>query len=197
MNRWLVLLVTIFALLGCADRSRPSASRDAVGPSIYPLGAQLVDQRGEHVGLDTDRGHPVIIAMFYGSCPSVCPLIISDVKRIDAALPPDVRKDTRVLLVSFDGAHDTPAELARIAERRGLDGARWTLAAGSDDEVRPIAAALGVTYRALPEGGFWHDSVITTLDGEGRITARVDDFGKDITPLTTAIVQTSRSHEGH
>ncbi len=194
MIRWLALLVTAFALLACADRSHPSVTHDPVGPSIYPLGSQLVNQRGEHIGLDVDRGHPVIIAMFYGSCPSVCPLIIADVKRIDAALPPDVRKQTRVLLVSFDGAHDTSAELARIAETRGLDGSRWTLAAGSDDEVRPIAAALGVTYRPLPEGGFWHDSVITTLDGEGRITARVDDFGKDVTPLTTAIVRTSRNH---
>ena len=187
MIRFLFVLLLVIA--GCAEHTQKA---EPIGPSIYPLAASLVDQRGAHVGLDVDRGHPVIIAMFYGSCPSACPLIIADVKRIDASLPKKVRDDTRVLLVSFDGEHDTPAELARIARERGLDGARFTLASGSDDDVRTIAAALGVTYRALPEGGFSHDSVITTLDREGRPTARVDRFGADVAPLVSALVRESR-----
>jgi protein SCO1/2 len=183
------ILAALFAtLLACSDRAQKV---EAIGPSLYPITASLVNQRGEHVGLDVDRGHPVIIAMFYGSCPSVCPLILSDVKRIDAELSPRARENVRVLLVSFDGSHDTPAELARIARERGLDGARFTLASGSDDDVRTIAAALGVTYRAMPEGGFSHDSVITTLDREGRPTARVDHFGADLAPLVSAIERES------
>jgi len=181
------LLAVLLMIAGCSDRSQKV---EPIGPSIYPITASLVNQRAERVGLDVDRGHPVIIAMFYGSCPSACPLILSDVKRIDASLPPKVREDTRVLLVSFDGARDTPAELARIARERGVDGARFTLASGPDDDVRTIAAALGVAYRPLPEGGFSHDSVITTLDREGRPTARVDRFGADITPLVAALAST-------
>jgi protein SCO1/2 len=183
-----LLFVVLLMIAGCSDRSQKV---EPLGPSIYPISASLVNQRGDRVGLDVDRGHPVIIAMFYGSCPSVCPLILSDVKRIDASLKPRARENVRVLLVSFDGAHDTPAELARIARERGLDGARFTLASGSDDDVRTIAAALGVTYRALPEGGFSHDSVITTLDRDGRPTARVDQFGADVAPLVSAIERES------
>jgi protein SCO1/2 len=183
----LLLVLALMTILGCSDHTQKV---DPIGPSIYPIGASLVDQRGARVGLDVDRGHPVIIAMFYGSCPSACPLILADVKRIDASLPAKVRDDTRILLVSFGGAHDTPNELARIARERGLDGARFTLASGSDDDVRTIAAALGVTYRALPEGGFSHDSVITTLDREGRPTARVDHFGADVEPLAFALART-------
>lgn len=186
MIRVLVLLV-LFVIAGCSERAQKI---EPLGPSIYPIAAALVTQRGEHVGLDVDRGHPVIVAMFYGSCPSACPLIIADVKRIDASLPAKVRDDTRILLVSFDGQHDTPEELARIARERGLDGARFTLASGSDDDVRSIAAALGVTYRPLPEGGFFHDSIITTLDREGRPTARVDHFGADVEPLAFALART-------
>ena len=179
------VLAVLFAMsIACSERTQKV---EPIGPSIYPIAASLVNQRGERVGLDVDRGHPVIIAMFYGSCPSACPLILSDVKRIDASLPPRARENVRVLLVSFDGEHDTPAELARIARERGLDGTRFTLASGSDDDVRVIAAALGVTYRALPEGGFSHDSVITTLDPEGRPTARVDRFGADVAPLVSAL----------
>jgi len=180
-----VLFSMLMLVVGCADRAQKSV--EPLGPSIYPINASLVDQRGARVGLDVDRGHPVIIAMFYGSCPSVCPLILSDVKRIDAMLPAKVRDDARVLLVSFDGEHDTPAELARIARERGIDGNRFTLASGSDDDVRTIAAALGVTYRALPEGGFSHDYLVTTLDREGRPTARIDHAGADVTPLVSAL----------
>ena len=45
--------------------------------SIYALSASLVDQRGRQVGLDLFRGHPVLISMFYATCPDACPPIPS------------------------------------------------------------------------------------------------------------------------
>jgi protein SCO1/2 len=126
--------------------------------------------------------------MFYGSCPVACPLIVSHIKQIEAGLPDRARADLRVLLVSFDPAHDTPPVLAAIATARGVDTTRWSFATGSDDDVRQIAAVLHVTYRPLPTGGFAHDSVLTVLDREGRVLARTDDSEPDLAPLQAAIV---------
>jgi protein SCO1/2 len=163
------------------------------GPSIYPLSVALRDQHDRAIGIDAFRGHPVVISMFYGSCPTACPLLVSNVKRIEESLPADVRQETRVLLVSFDPAHDTPAVLAFIAKGRELDDARWTLATASDDDVRQIAAVLGISYRARPEGGFVHDSVLTVLDREGRIVARTDESDEEnLAKLTRAITTIAR-----
>jgi protein SCO1 len=193
MKRWLALL--LLALSACSNEkaaapaSNGARSAEIAGPSIYPLVVTLRDARGTSIGLDVFRGHPVVISMFYGSCPVACPLIVSHVKEIEAQLPQGARDDLRVLLVSFDPAHDTPAVLAGIAASRGLDASRWTLATGSDDVVREIAAVLGVSYRALPEGGFAHDSVLTVLDKDGRVLARTDDAQPDLGPLRAAIVK--------
>lgn len=143
------------------------------GVSIYALDATLTDQSGASMKLDRFRGHPVVISMFYSSCPHACPTLIRNVQRIEAALSPAVRDQVRVLLVSFDPAHDTPEALRAVVTRHRLDPARWTLATTSEEQVRDIAAVLGIKYRQA-DGSFNHSSVITLLDSEGRIDRRSD-----------------------
>jgi protein SCO1/2 len=164
-----------------------SVTLQAPSAPIYPLGIALRDQRDAAVGIDVFRGHPVIVSMFYGSCPAACPLIVAHVKQIEAQLPPEVRAKTRVLLVSFDAEHDTPPALRAIAERHHADEARWTFAVGPDDEVRQLANVLGVVYRKEQSGAFSHNSVISVLDGEGRIVAKVEESGADLAPLARAV----------
>ncbi|HSQ61885.1 MAG TPA: SCO family protein [Polyangiaceae bacterium] len=195
---WAVILAGLLALDAASVQapsscsvSPPPAVADA-RPSIYPLSVRLRDQDGSAAGLDVFRGHPVVVSMFYGSCPAACPLIISRIRDVEAALPAEARAELRVLLVSFDPEHDTPAALRALADRRQLDLGRWKLVAGADDEVRPLAAALGITYHQLPEGGFSHSSVLTVLDRDGRPVARSDDLGADVGPLVRAVKEASR-----
>jgi protein SCO1/2 len=180
--------------LGCEKASaserheqKTAPAAPTVGPSLYPIRVALRDQDGVAIGLDVHRGHPVIISMFYGSCPSACPLLVSHVKELEASLSPEVRARVRVLLVSFDPEHDTPEALSKIARQHHVATDRWRLATGSDDDVRQIASALDVSYRKQPSGAFAHDSVIAVLDGEGRILARTADTMPDLAPLTAAV----------
>jgi protein SCO1/2 len=162
------------------------------GPSLYALHPVLRDQDGARVDLDLFRGHPVLVSMFYGSCPSACPLLVSNVARVDAQLPAAVRARTRVVLVSFDAEHDGPDALRAVAARHHLDLDRWRLAAAPDDDARELAAALGIAYRRLPAGGFAHTSVITALDGEGRIVARAEGPDADLAPVAAALIGATR-----
>jgi protein SCO1/2 len=164
----------------------------AEGPSLYALHPALRDENGGRIDADVFRGHPVLVTMFYGSCPSACPLLVSNVARVDAQLPPRVRAQTRVLLVSFDPEHDTPAALRDVSARHRLDSARWRLAAAPEEDARDLAAALGIAYRKLPGGGFTHTSVITALDGQGRIIARAEGPDADLAPIATALARVAR-----
>jgi protein SCO1/2 len=146
--------------------------------SLYELSGSFVDQDGTTVGLDLFRGHPVLISMFYSRCPDACPLLIADLKRIERELPPRTRANLRIVLVSFDPEHDTPEVLAALARAHNLDTSRWRLLRAPDDTVRDVAAALGIRYRALPEGRFNHSSVITLLDADGAILARDEGIGQ-------------------
>lgn len=151
--------------------------------SIYEVSAALVDQRGQPVGLDVFRGHPVLISMLYASCRDACPLLLADIKRIEMELPPRDRANLRVVLVSLDPERDTAEALQALARTHGVDESRWRFLRAPDDTVREIAAVLGIKYRRLPDGNFNHSSVITLLDPSGIIQSRVEGIGQPHTDL--------------
>lgn len=155
------------------------------GASLYALDVPLVIQDGTTTtGLDLRRGHPTLLSMFYTTCPMACPLLIQDIQALEDTLTPDERAALRVVLVSLDPANDAPAALRDVVSRHALDP-RWTLGAPPADRVREVAAALGVRYRPLPEGGFAHTAVLTLLDAEGRVVARSEgEEGRDALVMT-------------
>lgn len=173
-------------------RSRaPAVPNQVVAPSIYDLEARLTDQSGALRSLEEFRGHPVLITMFYATCPAACPLLTSDLKRIEQKLPDSVRSNVRVLMVSFDSARDTPSTLSRLMTERGMDASRWTLASAPDDQARELAGVLGIRYRKLDNGEFFHSSSIVLLDPQGRPRARIDGVGGDVSAIVSALVESS------
>jgi len=139
--------------------------------SLYQLGARLTTQDGALAGLDLHRGHPVLISMFYGSCPAACPMLITAMQAYESHLDEASRARLRVLMVSFDAARDGPAQLAGIAKLHRADPVRWTFSSAPDNDARRIAALLGISYRRQPGGEFDHSLLITLLDAQGRVLA--------------------------
>lgn len=179
-----LLLSTCFTLLltltGQATASDPQ-------DSLYHLDATLTNQAGQRHGLDVHRGAPVLVTMFYGSCPMTCPLLIDTVRAVERSTPEPQRKALRVLMISIDPEHDTPAALANLARERRIDTSRWTLARADAPTVRKIAALLNIQYRQLPNGGYNHSSVITLLSPQGEIVAHSSVLGRSDEALLEAI----------
>ena len=164
---------------------------DPAAPSVYDLKLRLTDETGTVRSLDVFRGHPVLVTMFYAGCPSACPLLTSDLKRIERLIPEPMRSNVRVLMVSFDAERDTPSVLARLKRERGMDATRWTLANAVDDDARELAGVLGIRYRKLDNGEFFHSSVIVLLDALGRPVARLDGIGSDSDAILAALTASS------
>ena len=161
---------TLLAALALSVATGTAAVAPAVPEdSLYRMTPALTDQAGKAVTLDLNAGHPVLVTMFYGSCPHVCPMLISTIQRFELELPDAHRGRLRVVMVSLDPQRDTPAKLTEVAERHRVDPARWTLARADEHDVRRLAAALNIQYRQLPDGDFSHSTVITLLDRQGRI----------------------------
>ncbi|HVU23531.1 MAG TPA: SCO family protein [Opitutus sp.] len=156
----------------CCAAPKPAvtvAAEPLSGHSIYQLDARWTDDAGRPFNLVSLRGHPVVVAMFYASCTYACPLLVADVRRIEAALPAAARGQTRIVLVSFDSQRDTPAALHAYRTRLGLD-ADWTLLHGSPDDVQELAMVLGVKFKQDADGSFSHSNLVTVLNPAGEIT---------------------------
>lgn len=172
------------------------AGRAVQGASLYDLEVVLTDQHGTQIGLDAFRGHPVIISMFYGSCPYACPTLISDLKRIVGDLSPNTRRDVRVLLVSFDPARDTPAAMKELASRHKTDESVFRFTRSSEADVRRLAAVLGIRYAKLDNGAINHSTVITVLDAKGAPRYRMDGLKGPPEGAVAALERAGSRHTG-
>ena len=159
--------------------------------SVYQLDVALTNQSGEQHQIDKHRGHPVLVTMFYGSCPMACPLLIDTMRSIERTVSPAQRAEMRFLLISIDPDRDTVANLNALANSRKLDTTRWTLARTDATSVRKIAAVLGIQYRRLPDGGYNHSSIVTLLTPEGEIAYQSSVLG---TPDPELIAALQRKH---
>lgn len=137
------------------------------GSSLYQLDARFTDDEGNAFALGQLRGRPVVLAMFFSSCTYACPMLVSDISRIRAALPEGIRGRAVIVLVSFDTVRDTPVALRQFRTARSLDE-QWVLLHGDDAAVRELAALLGVKYKQDADGGFAHSNLITVLNVEGE-----------------------------
>ncbi len=149
-----------------------SAGTQLPGESVYQLPVQLTKQDGTGGTLESLRGRPVLVTMFYTSCDGVCPMLAFAMRRVVAAVPAKERSGLQMLMVSFDPKRDSPQALQAFAELHQLAAPQWLLARAPESDVRGLAAVLGIRYRELPGAVFSHSAVITLLDAEGVIRAR-------------------------
>lgn len=145
--------------------------------SVYHLKVCVEDQFGEITGLDKYRGNPVLITMFYASCPHVCPMLISTIMQTEARLSAEERAELRVLSISIDPERDTPDKLRETLERHSADTSRWSLVRTEPGDVRTVAGVFGVKYKQLPDGEFNHTTRIILLDRDGVQVASTQQLG--------------------
>jgi protein SCO1/2 len=152
------------------------------GDSVYQVSAQLRDQSGRAMLFADAGGEVRLVSLFYASCGYVCPMLIEQIRAIEAQLDPDQRQHLHVLLISLDPQRDTPEALAKLAKERRLALSRWTLAQPRPADLRKLSAVLGVQYRQLDNGEVNHSSVISLLDAQGRVLAQTTRLGAEADP---------------
>jgi protein SCO1 len=194
----LPLLAALLALAACGRGSAdaeppidaPRAAATASDFSVHDLEARWVDQDARERTLASLGGKVRVISMVYTSCTHTCPMIVAEMKRVEAALPAAERGGVAFVLVSLDPARDTPEQLAKFASAMRLDPASWTLLTGDAGGVRELAALLGIRYRPEADEQISHSNTYLVLDPAGRIVHRQDGIGRG-TAATLARIRES------
>lgn len=189
-----LILTTFLTLAAIAlAEEKPPCCRTTLptGPvsdqSLYLLDSTWTSDVGREVKLGVLRGRVQVVAMFFSHCEYACPIVVEDMKRIERALPAALRDHVDFLLVSFDSERDTPEALHAFRENRKLAAAHWTLLRGRKDDVRELAALLGINYQRDARGQFAHSNVIHLLNPEGEVIAQQTGLNKDGGEVVTAI----------
>ncbi len=142
-----------------------------VGDTVPAL--PLTDQAGHAISIASFRGNALVVSFVYTRCPDAnqCPAVSAKFARMQAAIG---AAPIRLLEITLDPGHDTPAVLRAYGRGFGQDPKRWTLATGSAAVVDELAARLGVVKQRIGPASFAHSEGAVVLDRTGRIAEIVD-----------------------
>lgn len=187
-----ILTFTLLAGVTLAGENPPccretAAAKPLADASLYQLESKWNSDVGREVKLGVLRGRPQVVAMFFASCESTCPVIVENMKEIERKLPEVLRGKVDFLLVSFDVERDTAAALHAYRTKQNLSVTNWTLLRGGEDDVRELSALLGVNYKKDARGQFSHSNIITVLDAGGIIVFQQNGVNKAATEAIAAL----------
>lgn len=133
---------------------------------------QLIGSDGRTLAI-ADPTRLTVVDFFYSECPTLCVTLTAGYQQLQARIAElGLRDRVRLLSISFDPARDTPAQLARFAERHGVNADVWRIAVPADAVNRAAALeAFGVVVIPDRRGGFEHNAALHLVDEAGRLVA--------------------------
>jgi protein SCO1 len=156
---------------------------------------KLTNQLGETVswkdiigsGKDTN-GRIVVADFFYTHCPTICPVMTTNMKRLQNAVKKAVDIDGRntelVQFISFsiDPERDSVPALKRWADRFQIDPSNWWLLTGDKSTIYNLSLKhmnLAVQDPTL-DSSFPHTDIFVLIDKRGVIRVRRDSRGNPV-----------------
>ena len=146
-------------------------------PKLLQVGEVVPDftmttQEDKSIKLSDLRGEVVVLTFIYTRCPlpEFCPLLDKKFREIAAIEERSAEraKHVRLLSISFDPEHDTPAVLTEHAKIQGARPPLWTFAVATHNELSKVAAPLGLMYGPTPNE-IIHNRVVAVIAPDGTL----------------------------
>jgi protein SCO1 len=163
----IVSLAAVLTLSACGDREARGDYPAANGNNCLPE-VSLIDQHGAEVSLASLKGKPVLIDFIYTSCASTCPMLTAKMAAIAQKLGPALGADVRIVSVSLDPEHDSPAELAKYAQSHGASEAGWIFLTGPAAKIDQVLALFKLRRTRESDGSSTHSISAFLLGPDGR-----------------------------
>ena len=158
-----------------------------------PVYGQVVDftltnQAGHAVSLGDLRGHVWVADIIFTRCAGPCPKMSTQMKELQAALPPN--SNARLVSLTTDPDYDIPAILKSYGQRFGANPGRWLFLTGAKKEIAALAInSLKLTAvekqppeRESPMDLFVHSTIFVVVDSRGQLRGVYETTGEGIDP---------------
>jgi len=164
---------------------------DTVWHKVRPF--KFKNQFGKEVGLEDWGGKIIIADFFFTSCPSICPKLTRNMKKLQTAFK---KTDSLVRFVSFtvDPVRDTVQALKAYGDKFGIDHDSWFMLTGDRNELYDIALnefKASIASNGNIDTGFIHTDRFFLLDRDrvvrgwysGLDSLNLDKLIKDVVLL--------------
>lgn len=175
------LLFSVILFSGCARNETrlpilgetEVIGQDTVYQSIKPF--SFTDQRNELVTNETFKGKVYVADFIFLSCPTICPKMTLEMKKVYDAY----QTDDRVLFLShtIDPDHDTIIKLKKYSNELNIDPGKWRFVTGKKEALYSIATnsyfATAYSDHKAP-GGYVHSGGLLLIDKNKHIRGVYD-----------------------
>ena len=199
---WIVIVscteqkkVRVLPIVGNYDVEYDTIDGVEVSDTIYPKipNFTYLNQDSIQITSSAMKGKVWIADFFFTSCPSICPKMTSQMKRL-AILTKDLDKHIQFISFSINPTHDGPSKLRAYRKHYGITAKNWQFLTGNEEATH----ALGVDYFQVfankdieSAGGYAHSPAFVLVDKEGYVrgvyigtdTKQVDLLQKDVRKL--------------
>ena len=128
----------------------------------------FVDQFGHERRLASLRGRHVLLHVFYGSCLTICPIVIEQLREVYSDLSAAQRSKLVILSISVDPVSDTTKRLRDLWREKGAF-AGWIMAQPADRSIDQVTREFGIWVLARNDGTINHSADLFLIDPGGRI----------------------------
>jgi len=147
--------------------------KDTVYQTIKPF--SFTDQRSEPVTNDTFKGKVYVADFIFLSCPTICPKMTIEMKKVYDAYQMD--NDVLFLSHTIDPDHDTISKLKKHSDQLNIDPEKWRFVTGEKEAIYSIATnsyfATAYSDRKAP-GGYVHSGGLLLIDKNRHIRGVYD-----------------------
>ena len=168
---WVIAFLVAAVLIAGANRlfrgseRRTSDERSVIGtvPDFH-----FTTQDGKTLSRADMLGKVWVVDFFFTRCPGPCPVMSSRMAEISKELKK--AQDVRLVSVTIDPEHDTPAVLSAYADRLNADPNRWIFLTGPKKEIDEFTTKGMLHVLATdPAGMPTHSTRFLVIDREGKI----------------------------
>jgi protein SCO1/2 len=168
-----VVLVLLVAVVALEHRGRPANRL----PRLRRVPAfELHNRNGATVRTVDLASSPWIGDFIFTTCPLSCPMMTTQMARLDHDLPGG--PGLRLVSISVDPEHDTPAVLDRYARQAGASD-RWLFLTGDRPAIQRLAEqglALGMGGGGQTGAPITHSTRFFLVDDEGWVRGYYDSL---------------------
>lgn len=164
---------------------------DTVWHKIKPF--TLTNQFGKKVSFDDLKGKVIIANFIFTSCPSICPTLTRNMKKLQDAF---IKTDTIVRFISFtvDPVRDNPDKLKAFGDKFLINHDTWWMLTGTKNEIYDIALnefKANIAQQDGVDSNFIHTDKFFLVDKDrvlrgwydGLDSVRLDQIIKDVVLL--------------
>jgi len=163
--------------------------------SIYHLPAKWETKEGKFIDFSELKGDVLVVVMIYTSCRTACPVLIGQMKNIEATVKKRAPEGVKYVFVSIDPERDTPERLKELSKEYDMTGDQWVFLRGNEETTREFANVLAVKYKKISPIDFSHSNIISVFDQGGVLVHQREGLALDNEELIEKVISVA-SQEG-